>query len=304
VVFNGRTLRKARWMFRTIRVAAVGIVLTGVGLAAFTAIASQAGAQSALVDVLAARVTVSQGGSPLEIVSGRVVRRGDRIRTDRTGQALITYRDGSTVLLDVDSEVVIELIEADERGVLVRMTQSLGRVWYSLSRTLSVDSRFEVRSAAMASVIRAGSDSYVVVGPGGETTVVATVGTVETAGAGVTVTVAAGSGTSVAVGSAPSSPAPAPSPSPQPTPAPSATPTATATPPTAPLPSTPAPAPRTPVLQPSPTPVPAAIPSSVISAAPSPLLSATPRAVPALTAEPTGAIAPLPTVSPLSPTLP
>jgi hypothetical protein len=290
-------------VFPTIRVAAVGIVLTGVSLAAFAALASQAQAQSALIDVLAARVTVTHGGAPTEIVGERVVRGGDRIRTDRSGQALITYRDGSTVLVDVDSEIVIELIEADERGVLVRMTQSLGRAWYSLSRTLSVDSRFEVRSAAMASVIRAGSDSYVVVGPGGETTVVATVGTVETAGAGVTVTVSAGSGTSVAVGSAPSSPGPAPSPAPQPTPAPSATPSATATP-TAPPPSTPAPAPRTPALQPSPTPPPPPIPSSAISAPPPPLLSATPRPVPALTAEPTGAIGPFPTVSPVAPTLP
>jgi hypothetical protein len=271
-------------MFPTTRVAVVGIVLTGVSLAAFSALASQAEAQSALIDVLATRVAVTQGGAPTEIVGERVVRGGDRIRTDRSGQALITYRDGSTVLVDVDSEIAIELIETDERGVLVRMTQSLGRAWYSLSRTLSVDSRFEVRSAAMASVIRAGSDSYVVVGPGGETTVVATVGTVETAGAGVTVTVGAGSGTSVAVGSAPSSPGPAPSRAPQPTPARSATPTATVTP-MAPPPSTPMPAPRTPASQASPTPAPPPIPSSAISA-------------------PRWTIAPLPTLSPVAPTLP
>ena len=297
--------------------AVFGVVCIGLSLAALSAFASQAEAHSALVQALTARVTVAHGESQLEIVGERVVREGNRIRTDASGQALITYRDGSTVLLDVESELVIELIEADERGLLVRMTQTLGRAWYSLSR-LSVDSRFEVHSAAMASVIRAGSDSYVVVGPDGETTVVVTEGTVEAAGAGVTVTVAAGSETSIAVGSAPSSPVPVPAPAPQPTPAPTATsrpsttPTATPTAPPSPTPvSTQV---LTPALWPSPTPAPRPIPSTAISpppppppltsAAPIASPSATPRPLPALTAEPTATIAPLPTLQPASPTLP
>jgi hypothetical protein len=294
-------------------VAVFGVVCIGLSLAALSTFASQAEAHSALVQALTARVTVAHGESHLEIVGERVVREGNRIRTDASGQALITYRDGSTVLLDVESELVIELIEADERGLLVRMTQTLGRAWYSLSR-LSVDSRFEVLSAAMASAIRAGSNSYVVVGPDGETTVVVTDGTVETAGAGVAVTVAAGSATSITVGSAPSSPVPVPAPAPQPTPAPTATsrpsttPTATPTAPPSPTPvSTPV---LTPALWPSPTPAPRPIPSTAIpppppltSAAPIASPSATPRPFPALTAEPTPTVAPLPTLQPASPTL-
>lgn len=286
-----------------VAVIVVCIVLT---LAALSVFASQAEAQSALVHTLSARVTVAQGESQLEIVGERVVREGNRIRTDASGQALITYRDGSTVLLDVDSEIVIEAIEADERGLFVRMTQTLGRAWYSLSR-LAADSRFEVHSAAMASVIRAGSNSYVVVGPDGETQVVVTEGTVETAGAGVTVTVAAGSSTSITVGSTPSSPAPVPAPAPQPSPAPTATPVPNGTP-TA-TPSRPA---ATPGPLPSPTPAPRPIPSTAISPPPAPLTSiapvvspsATPRPLPAVSAEPTAFIGPLPTAQPGSPTLP
>jgi hypothetical protein len=295
------------------RMAVIGVVCIALSLAALSAFASQADAHSALVHALTARVTVAQGESLHEIVGERVVREGNRIRTDTSGQALITYRDGSTVLLDVESELVIEAIEMDERGLLVRMTQTLGRAWYSLSR-LAVDSRFEVHSAAMASVIRAGSNSYVVVGPDGETQVVVTEGTVETAGAGVTVTVAAGSSTSIAVGSTPSSPVPVPA-APQPTPAPTTTP-APNTPPTATPAASPSPTPAaTPVavppLWPSPTAAPRPIPSTAISPPPAPLTSvapvvsppATARPLPAFTAEPTPTIAPLPTAQPTSPTL-
>jgi hypothetical protein len=288
----------------TLRVAVI-VVCTVLTLAAVSVFASQAEAQSALVHALSPRVTVAQGESQLEIVGERVVREGNRIRTDASGQALITYRDGSTVLLDVDSEIVIEAIEADERGLLVRMTQTLGRAWYSLSR-LAADSRFEVHSAAMASVIRAGSNSYVVVGPDGETQVVVTEGTVETAGGGVTVTVAAGSSTSITVGSTPSSPAPVPAPAPQPSPTPTATPVPNGTPTAAPS------RPATPGPLPSPSPAPRPIPSTAISPPPAPLTSiapvvspsATPRPLPAVSAEPTALIGPLPTAQPGSPTLP
>ena len=58
-------------MFPTVRVAAVGIVSTGVSLAAFAALASQAEAQSAVIDVLAARVMVAQGGAELEFEDHR-----------------------------------------------------------------------------------------------------------------------------------------------------------------------------------------------------------------------------------------
>jgi hypothetical protein len=290
--------------------AVIGVVCIALSLGALSAFASQAEAHSALVHALTARVTVAQGESLHEIVGERVVREGNRIRTDTSGQALITYRDGSTVLLDVESELVIEAIEMDERGLLVRMTQTLGRAWYSLSR-LAVDSRFEVHSAAMASVIRAGSNSYVVVGPDGETQVVVTEGTVETAGAGVTVAVAAGSSTSITVGSTPSSPVPAPQPTPAPTttPAPNTPPTAT---PAASPPPTPSATPvAVPALWPSPTPAPRPIPSTAISPPPAPLTSvapvvsppATARPLPAVTAEPTPTIAPLPTAQPTSPTL-
>src|SRR2546427_5496279 len=213
----------------------IAIGCAGLVLAALAAIlASPAEAQSALVNSLALRVTVSREMAKIEVATERVVRSGDTIRTNSTGRAIVTYRDGSTVLLDVDSELVIELIGAQDGDIVVRMRQTLGRAWYSVSRALSAGSRYEVRSAAMASVIRAGSGTYVAVGGDGETTIVATAGSVEADAGGVRVTLPAGTTTSVAVGSAPSSPAPGVAPTPVPagqsTLRPTASPTATPTP--------------------------------------------------------------------------
>jgi hypothetical protein len=66
-----------------------------------------------------------------------------------------------------------------------------------VTRAATLGSRYEVRSAGMASVIRAGSDSYVAVSPSGETTVVTISGTVDMSAGGAQVTVPAGSSTTV-----------------------------------------------------------------------------------------------------------
>jgi len=101
-------------------VVAIGCV--GLVLVAFAALhAAPAEAQSALVNPLALRVTVTRERALLEVATERVVESGDAIRTDSSGSALITYRDGSTVLLDVDSELVIEFIGAEEGDIVVRM---------------------------------------------------------------------------------------------------------------------------------------------------------------------------------------
>src|SRR3989442_2411729 len=165
-------------------VVALGCV--GLVLAALAAIVpSPAEAQSALVNPLALRVTVTREREKLEVAAERGVLSGDAIRTDSTGRALVLYRDGSTVLLDVDSELVIEFAGSENGDVVVRMRQTLGRAWYSVSRAVSAESRYEVRSAALAAVIRAGSGLFVAVDVKGETINLATEGSVQTQAGGV-----------------------------------------------------------------------------------------------------------------------
>ena len=174
------------------------------------AASSPAAGQSALLDPLSSRVTLTRAGASEDVVQERIVRSGDTVGTDPAGLAVITYPDGSTAQLEQSSEITIEFVRTTAGDYVVRMQQTLGRVWYAVTRTVGSGGRYEVRSGAMASVIRAGSGSYVEVNDG-ETTVVATSGSVETSAGGATVTVPAGSSTTVSSpGDAPTPPRVAP----------------------------------------------------------------------------------------------
>ena len=216
---------------------------------------SPAAAQSALLDTLSTHVTLARAGVVDEVTNERVIRSGDTVATDRTGHAVVTYPDGSTALLEENSELTIEFVRTSAGDYVVRMQQTLGRVWYAITRTVASGGRYEVHSAAMASVIRAGSGSFVEVLPGGETTVVATAGSVETSAGGTNVIVPAGASMVVSAAGTPSPPGPAAAAVPPPTPSP--------TPPS--MLGTPRPPVETPVASPTATtraPTPSATPTS------------------------------------------
>lgn len=235
---------------------------------------SSASAQSALLDALSTRVTLAHpSGAASEVATAQIIRSGDTIATDQTGRAVVTYPDGSTALLEENSSLTIEFVQTSAGDYVVRMQQTLGRVWYAVTRAVTLGSRYEVHSAGMASVIRAGSDSYVSVSPSGETTVVTIAGTVDTTAGGVDISVPAGSSTTVsAPGATPSSNTPAPS-----------TPTPTLTVAAAPT-RTPAPSPTSGFVPPVATlpPLPTSVPAK--SKTPSPTLPVvTPKPIPAPT---------------------
>ena len=142
---------------------------------------SPASAQSALLDTLSSRVTIGHPtGATNEVATEEIIRSGDTIATDDTGRAVVTYPDGSTALLEENSSLTIEFVQTTTGDYVVRMQQTLGRVWYAVTRTVAFGSRYEVHSTGMASVIRAGSDSYVSVSPSGEATVTTIAGVVDT----------------------------------------------------------------------------------------------------------------------------
>src|SRR5256885_2690550 len=185
---------------------------------------STASAQSALLDALSTRVTLAHpSGGPALVAVEQIIRSGDTVATNQTGRAVVTYPDGSTALLEENSALTIEFVQTSAGDYVVRMQQTLGRVWYAVTRALTLGSRYEVHSAGMASVIRAGSDSYVSVSPSGETTIVTISGTVDTIANGVDLSIPAGSATTVsAARSVPQPNTPPPS-----TPVPTSTPTPT-----------------------------------------------------------------------------
>ena len=236
---------------------------------------SSASAQSALLDALATRVTLAHpSGAASEVAVEQIIRSGDKVATNQTGRAVVTYPDGSTALLEENSALTIEFVQTSAGDYVIRMQQTLGRVWYAVTRAVTQGSRYEVHTAGMASVIRAGSDSYVSVSPTGETTVVTISGTVDTSAGGVDVSVLAGSSTTVsAAGATPSANTPPPSTA-TPTSTPTVTPTRTAAPsptsafvpPVATLPPLPTSAPAR-TKTPSPTP-PVATPKPTAAPAP------------------------------------
>jgi hypothetical protein len=238
---------------------------------------SPAYAQSVLLDSLASRVTLASPGALAdEVTDARIIRSGDTVATDATGRAVVTYPDGSTALLEENSALTIEFVRTDAGDYAVRMRQTLGRVWYAVTRAVTLGSRYEVRSAGMASVIRAGSDSYVAVTPDGGTTVTTIHGTVDTSAGGAEVSVPAGSSTTFnAPADAPSLSTPVPA-----TPAATATPTFTGAPTTnaTPTPHPAATLPPVPVssITPTRTPPPATPPIAI----PKPLAAPTPLPTP------------------------
>ena len=173
-------------------------VVGGVIVASLFVTNAPAYAQSALLDALAKRVTLAHpSGVVDDIAVEQIIRSGDTIATDETGRALVTYSDGSTALLEENSALTIEFVQTSAGDYAVRMQQTLGRVWYAVTSAVTQGSRYEVRSAGMASVIRAGSDSYVTVSPDGETTIVTISGTVDATAGGVDLSVPAGSSATV-----------------------------------------------------------------------------------------------------------
>lgn len=163
--------------------AALAVIGTGVTLSAPSVV------NPATVMVVRDDVFVRHGlGAYLLASDGQMLGVGDRVRTGSGGAALITYFDGSTVRLEPDSEVVIEVMQINSTGrVIVLMIQTAGRAWYTIASALSPSSRYEVRTTATAAVVRAGSTVQVDVASSEETTVVALEAPVETAPAPATV---------------------------------------------------------------------------------------------------------------------
>jgi hypothetical protein len=178
------------------RLAMCGVVGGAAALGVF-ALAAPTASQSALLQVLSPQVTLSRDGSGQDVAAALVIRSGDTVRTDEAGRAVVTYPDGSTATLDGSSEVTIEFVRTSAGEYLVRMEQTIGRVWYAAARTIGSGGRYEVHSAAMASVIRAGSGFFVAVSEDGATSITATTGTVDATAGGVTVTLPAGTSTTV-----------------------------------------------------------------------------------------------------------
>jgi hypothetical protein len=86
---------------------------------------------------------------------GDVLVAGDSIRTGQDARAEITYFEGSSVLLDPDTELVIEALATEaDGGTVVAMWQAVGRTWHVVTKLISGSSRYEVRTPTSTASVR------------------------------------------------------------------------------------------------------------------------------------------------------
>ncbi len=137
---------------------------------------------------------------------------GDAVRTDASGQALLTFYEGTTAEVLPASLLVVERLGTNATGgnppaPLISLRQLAGQVIHRLTRTLLPGAVYEVQTPSASAVVR-GTVLRITVAANGGTRVEVFRGSTDVTGAGVTVAVPAGTVTDVAPGQPPVPPAP------------------------------------------------------------------------------------------------
>lgn len=168
---------------------------------------------SSTLEVLDGVVAVSHDGNTFAMgKDGDTLQQGDVIRTGEGAHAVLTFFDGSVIELEPDSEIRVETLQASSAGdLLMTMQQTIGRSWHVVSRALTPNSKYEVRTPAATATVR-GTAFLVSVSPQGVSNIQTTDGVVGMIGGGQEVLVPPGFQSSVLPGGVPESPTPAPPP--------------------------------------------------------------------------------------------
>jgi FecR protein len=157
-------------------------------------------------------VDTAAGAAPADFrpgTQGQDLVVGDRVRTDATGTALITYFEGTTAEVGPSSVVTLERSSTGRDGPPEQLTllQLAGEVVYRLLRALRPGALVEIRTPSATGTVR-GSILRVTVFADGGTRVEVYGGAAEVAAGGITVAVYPGTFTDVAPGQPPAPPAP------------------------------------------------------------------------------------------------
>ncbi len=210
-----RAMRGALPKDRSLRIATLGalvlgfvIVSTGIIAALFPATVA---ASSSSLEVLDGIVALSHDGQTFtQGEDGDLVEQGDVVRTGEGSHAVLTFFDGSTIEVEPESELIVQTLKATSAGdIVMEMQQNLGRSWHVVSRALTPNSKYEVRTPTTTASVR-GTAFLVAVEPTGKTNLQTTDGLVRAAGGGVMVEIPPGFQTDVEPGGAPDAPTPAP----------------------------------------------------------------------------------------------
>ncbi|MGH2353900.1 MAG: FecR family protein, partial [Chloroflexota bacterium] len=164
----------------------------------------------ATLGILQTEVEAADRATPQEFLPGRQgqdLAVGDVVRTDPTGNALVTYFEGTTAEVGPSSRLVVQQLTKGETGApQVSLFQAAGQVIHRVARALLPGARYEVQTPAATVIVR-GTVLRMTVHPDGTTRIEVFSGRVEVAAQGITVVLYPGTFTEVVPGDAPPPPA-------------------------------------------------------------------------------------------------
>jgi hypothetical protein len=148
-------------------------------LAASGTLGGRALGATTMVTIISGDVLVRHGatGSFVRATDGEVLASGDTLRTADGARAVLTYFEGSTVSIEPNSELAIETASSSSDGsTVVVMQQNIGRTWHVVTKLISGNSRYEVRTPASTASVR--GTAFLVDSDSERTVVTTTEGTV------------------------------------------------------------------------------------------------------------------------------
>jgi len=131
------------------------------------------------VTIISGDIQVRHGatGSFVSATDGEVLTAGDTIRTADGARAVFTYFEGSTVSIEPNSELTIETASSLTDGsTVVVMQQNFGRTWHVVTKLITGNSKYEVKTPASTASVR--GTAFEVDSDGERTVVTTTEGTV------------------------------------------------------------------------------------------------------------------------------
>jgi len=95
------------------------------------------------------------GGTVAPANEGDVIVAGDAIRSGSGALAELTYFEGSTVLIEADTELVVERLSTEpDGGTVIAMWQAVGRTWHVVTKLIAGSSRYEVHTPSSTATVR------------------------------------------------------------------------------------------------------------------------------------------------------
>jgi hypothetical protein len=130
------------------------LVVTAFGLGG--GFGNRALAAATTVTVLSGDVQVRHAArSFVSATDGEVLVPGDTIHTGDGARAILTYFEGSTVSIEPNSELTIETASASSDGsTIVLMQQNFGRTWHVVTKLITGNSKYEVKTPASTASVR------------------------------------------------------------------------------------------------------------------------------------------------------